>query len=173
MYVVYRYQHVTVSQHYLPRRLRSTVSCNKTPATVFKVNLCRFVAMLLLRNKDQQQNNPLATFAIHLCRQKRDMSELQAHHCMTLQLWTWLLCSVSFIQAKKLSLQESNQFIGSKIPTSVFSRNIRFLIPTSRRGANARFASPALRTPMRSLTILYQVPWTRPAYLMKRRSAFD
>jgi len=37
-----------------------------------------------------------------------DMIELQAHHCMTLQLWTWLLCSVSFIPAKKLSLQESN-----------------------------------------------------------------
>jgi len=29
-----------------------------------------------------------------------DMRELQAHHCMTLQLWTWLLCNVSFIQAK-------------------------------------------------------------------------
>jgi len=29
-----------------------------------------------------------------------DTSELQAHHCITLQLWTWLLCSVSFIQAK-------------------------------------------------------------------------
>jgi len=29
-----------------------------------------------------------------------DMSELQAHRYMTLQLWTWLLCSVSFIPAK-------------------------------------------------------------------------
>jgi len=36
------------------------------------VNLCRFVAMLLLRNKDQQQKNPLATFATHLCRQRRE-----------------------------------------------------------------------------------------------------
>jgi len=27
--------------------------------------------MLLLRNKDQQQNNPLATFATRLCRQSR------------------------------------------------------------------------------------------------------
>jgi len=27
--------------------------------------------MLLLRNKDQQYNNPLATFATHLCRQRR------------------------------------------------------------------------------------------------------
>jgi len=27
--------------------------------------------MLLLRNKDQQQNNPLATFATHLCRQRK------------------------------------------------------------------------------------------------------
>jgi len=27
--------------------------------------------MLLLRNKDQQQKNPLATFATHLCRERR------------------------------------------------------------------------------------------------------
>jgi len=27
--------------------------------------------MLLQRNKDQQQNNPLATFATRLCRQRR------------------------------------------------------------------------------------------------------
>jgi len=29
-----------------------------------------------------------------------DMSELQAHHCMTSEQWTWLLCSVSVILAK-------------------------------------------------------------------------
>jgi len=34
VYVAYRYQHVTVPLHYLPRCLRSTVSRNKTPATV-------------------------------------------------------------------------------------------------------------------------------------------
>jgi len=77
-----------------------------------------------------------------------DMSELQAHHCMTLQLWNWLLCSVSFIPAKKLSLQESSQSIGIKMPTSGFSRSKCFIIPISRRGANARFAPRALRTPM-------------------------
>ena len=98
-----------------------------------------------------------------------DMSELQAHHCMTLQLWTWLLCSVSFIQAKELSLQESNQLIGIKISTSGFSRNIWFLIPISRGNP----VLPLLRTLMRSLTILYQVPQTRPAHLMKRRNVFD
>ena len=57
-----------------------------------------------------------------------DMSELQADHCMTPQLWNWLSCSVSFIPAKKLSLQESNHLIGIEIPTSGFSRNILFLI---------------------------------------------
>jgi len=54
-----------------------------------------------------------------------------------------------------MPLQESNQLIGIKMPTSGFSRNIWFLIPIS-RVANARFVP--LRTPMRSLTILYQVP---------------
>jgi len=34
MYVAYPYQHVTVSLHYLPRCVRSRVSCNKTPANV-------------------------------------------------------------------------------------------------------------------------------------------
>jgi len=34
MYVTYRNQLVTVSLHYLPRRVRSTDSCNKTPVTV-------------------------------------------------------------------------------------------------------------------------------------------
>jgi len=36
MYVAYRYQHVTVSLHYLPRCVRSTVPCNETPATVIE-----------------------------------------------------------------------------------------------------------------------------------------
>jgi len=34
--VAYPDQHVTVWLHYLPRCLRSTVSCNKTPATVIQ-----------------------------------------------------------------------------------------------------------------------------------------
>ena len=95
------------------------------------------------------------------------MSELQAHHCMTLYLWTWLLCSVNFIPAEKLSLQESNQLIGIKMPTSGFSRNVWFLIPISR---GEMPVLPLLPTPMRSMTILYQVPQTRPAHLMQRRN---
>jgi len=69
-----------------------------------------------------------------------DLSEPQVHQCMTLQLWTWLLCSASFIPVQKLLLQESNQLIGIKMSTSGFSRNIWFIIPISTRGANARFA---------------------------------
>jgi len=34
MHVAYRYEHVTVSLHELPRCVRLKVSCNKTPATV-------------------------------------------------------------------------------------------------------------------------------------------
>ena len=49
--------------------------------------------MLLLRNEDQRENNPLATFAICLCRKKQTWVNCkQAHHCMTLEQWTWLLC---------------------------------------------------------------------------------
>jgi len=48
------------------------------------VNLCGFVVTVSLRSKDQQQNNPLATFTTASAGKGRDMSELQTHHCMTL-----------------------------------------------------------------------------------------
>jgi len=73
--------------------------------------------MLLLRNKDQQKNNLLASFATCLCRQ---MSELQAYHCMTPEQRTWLKCSVSVIPGNKLSLQELSQLIGIELLTSSF-----------------------------------------------------
>jgi len=52
-----------------------------------------------------------------------DMSELQAHHCMTSEQWTWLLCSVSVVPANKLSLHEINQLIGIELLTSSFIEN--------------------------------------------------
>jgi len=48
------------------------------------------------------------------------MSELQAHHCMTPEEWTWLLCSVNAISESKPLLQELNQLIGIKLLTSDF-----------------------------------------------------
>jgi len=45
---------VTVSLHYLPRCLRSRVTCDKTPNIVTLSEHLRFVAMLLLHDKDQQ-----------------------------------------------------------------------------------------------------------------------
>ena len=44
-----------------------------------------------------------------------DMSELQAHHCITPEQWSWLLCSVNAIPANKVLLQELNQLIGIKM----------------------------------------------------------
>jgi len=41
------------------------------------------------------------------------MSALQSHHCMTPEQSTWFLCSVSVISANKLSLQQSNNLIGT------------------------------------------------------------
>jgi len=48
------------------------------------------------------------------------------------------LVQCEFHAGKKLSLQESNQLNGIKMPTSVFSRSIWFLIPVSRRGKRGR-----------------------------------
>jgi len=45
--------------------------------------------MLLLRNKDQQYKNPLATFATRLCRQRRGhewIASSSLHHTMTVNL---------------------------------------------------------------------------------------
>ena len=44
---------VSVSLHYLPRCLRSIIACGKTPTTVTWSASSKFVAMSLLRNKDQ------------------------------------------------------------------------------------------------------------------------
>jgi len=51
------------------------------------------------------------------------------------------LVQCEFKTGKKLSLQESNQLIGIKMPTSGFSRNVWFLIPISIRGENACFVN--------------------------------
>ena len=42
---------------------------------------------------------------------------LQAHYCMTPRPQTWFLCSVSVLQANKLSLQELNQLIEIELLT--------------------------------------------------------
>jgi len=53
------------------------------------------------------------------------VSELQAHHCLTPEQWTWLLCSVSVILANKLRM---------------------FGLSSNFKGENARLVP--LRTPM-------------------------
>jgi len=55
--------------------------------------------------------------------ERADMSKLQAHHWMTPEQWTWLLCSVSVVPANKLLLQEINQLIGIELLTSNFQDN--------------------------------------------------
>jgi len=52
--------------------------------------------MLLLRNKDQQQNNSFASFSVAFAGKRVDMSELQCHYCMTPKQWTWLLKQCKF-----------------------------------------------------------------------------
>ena len=85
IYVAYRYQHVTISLHYLHAKMcvfNSLIQQNPGHRNI----KWTFADLLpcLLRNKDQQQNNPLATFVTHLCRHRRGTRELQVHHCMTL-----------------------------------------------------------------------------------------
>jgi len=144
MYVAYRYQHVTVSLQYLPRCLRSTVSCNKTPATVIQyiVNICGFVATVLLRNKDRQQTNPLATFTTRLCRQRKRhewTASPSLHETVTVNL---TLVQCEFHTGKKLSLQESNLLI--EIWDANFSFFGKYLVLNPNfQGGKRAFARPA------------------------------
>jgi len=55
-----------------------------------------------------------------------DTSELQAHHCMTPEQRTWLLCSVSVIPVNTRSLQELNQLIGTELLTPNFPENFGY-----------------------------------------------
>jgi len=73
--------------------------------------------MPLLRNKNQQQNNPHECFATYFCRKRSGTS---SHHCITPEQRTWLVCSVSVIPVNKLSWQELDQLIGIKLLTSRF-----------------------------------------------------
>jgi len=53
---------VTVWLHYLPRRVRSIVTCGKTPTPPWlEVHLRNFVAMLLLRNKRFRVSQPASS----------------------------------------------------------------------------------------------------------------
>ena len=79
--------------------------------------------MLLLHNNDQQQNNPLQVWQPASAGKGADVSKLQAQHCMIPEQWNWLLCSVSFVPADKLSLQEINKLIGMELLTSGFLEN--------------------------------------------------
>ena len=81
------------------------------------------------------------------------------------------LRSASFIPAKKVSLLESNQLIGIKMPTSGFSSNILFLIPIS-RVENARFAPPPADAHA-IIDYFISVSTNKAPHLMKRRNVFD
>ena len=79
------------------------------------------------------------------------MIELQAHHCMTYNCEPDS-CAVCFIPAKQLSLQESNQLIGIKMPTSGFPEIFR---------SQSQFPGFYIR--------FHKL---KPAHLMKRKKTF-
>jgi len=52
-----------------------------------------------------------------------DMSELQAHQCMTPEQWSWLRCSVSVIPAKNVIGRIKSIIIGIELLTWNFLEN--------------------------------------------------
>ena len=96
---------VTAALHYLPRCLSSTLTCDETPTTVTSSEHLKICCHDILRNQEIQ-NNSLASFATCHCRQRTDMSELQAHRCMSPELGS---CVVRFSATNKALLQKLNQ----------------------------------------------------------------
>jgi len=101
----------TVSLQYLPRCLRSTVTCGKTPTTVtwsepFKI-CCRVIVITKL----------LASLATCLCRQSSGHEWTAKLITACHKQWSFitachqnrLLCSVCVIAANELSMQELNR----------------------------------------------------------------
>jgi len=104
----------------LPRCLGSIVTCGKTPTTATwsapepLKNCCLYTIKTNSKTNRSHVSQPASASKVAL------MNDLEAHHCITPEQWTMLLCNVSFISASKLSVQELNQFTGIKLLTSSF-----------------------------------------------------
>jgi len=108
---------ITVSQHYLPKTSALDCQCHmrwNAHYRYFSEPLkicCHVIVKTSSRTIRSQVLQPASAS------KWADMSELQAHHCMTPEQWTW---SVKVIPANKLSLQELNQLIRITLMTSDF-----------------------------------------------------
>ena len=100
----------------------------------------------------------------------RDMSELQAHHFMT-QAVNLTLVQCEFHTGKKTAIARIKSVNRNEDADFRFFQICLVLNPNFHGGQMS--VLPPLRTPMRSLTILYQVQQTRLADGMKRRNVFD
>ena len=95
-----------------------------------------------------------------------DMSELQAHQCITPEQWSWILCSVSAIPVNKVLLQESNQLIEIKMLTSDFLKFFNSYsqfpgsqMPVSPPPADAHESSPPYLFENHNVLEKFQVIW--------------
>jgi len=140
-------QDVCVQQSHATKRL----------PPLYKLNLCRFVAMLLLRNIDQQLSNPLATFATRLCRQRRGHEWTASSSLHDTIIVNLTLVQCEFHTGKKTVIARIKSINRKDADLSFFQKYL-FHNPNFQAGGKCPFCPRALRTPMRSLTILYQVP---------------
>jgi len=112
MYVAYPYLHVTVSLHYLPRRVRSRVSCNKTPAAVIQsdpLQVCCHGIVTQSRPTVEQSARDFRNTTLHA----KDGTSV---NCKPITAWHYNCepdsCAMWVSYQQKLSLQELNQLIG-------------------------------------------------------------
>ena len=102
--------------------LCSTATCRKTSSLLpfFEVNLWRFVEILLFRNKDQRQCNPVASFVTCLCRKtsRHVWSESSSLHETRIVNLALVQCGV--IPANKSGLDQTDDF--QKFCRSVLDR---------------------------------------------------
>jgi len=125
---------VTVSLHYLPRCLRSTVPCRKTLIAV----ISKLTSEDLLPRYCYAIQNNSRTFRSQVSQPTfpgkwTDMNELQAHRCKGPEQWMNLTLVQWESTANKLSLQKLNQSIGIKLLTGCLLEILAFF-PISKGG---------------------------------------
>jgi len=76
-----------------------------------------------------------------------EMSELQAHHCITPEQWSWLLCSVRAIPVNKMLIVRIKSINRNQDADFRFSRNFWFLVQFP--GKKMMPVSPLLWMPMK------------------------
>ena len=102
---------VTVSLHYLPRCSIVAVHWQNAFCCSLKYTFEDLLPCYCHAIKPNDRTICAQVSQHATARKRADMSELQAHHCLTREEWTWLLCKLSVPCTRRLTVQTSTRFM--------------------------------------------------------------